>query len=143
MTKPGAKGINVHRFCEGFGIRVRPIHHAKEPRPPNVIYGGRTIARMLRRKGPDHTGLVLMCIQASDPACLYGDTIRAVSEFLKVHHAATGGRQDAIAHFRVMDIAELRTRAQRLARRDSEALSSTVAALAVLLANTIIGEDAA
>lgn len=137
------RGINVHRFCEGFGVKVLPNHQAKEPRPPNVIYGGRTIARMLRRKGPDHTGLVLLCIQASDPACLYGDVIFAVSQFLRTHTDVLGGRQGAIGAFQTIDIARLRSRAQRLARSEGEHMTKSTAALSIVIADAILGEEAA
>ncbi|TKT78404.1 hypothetical protein [Aquamicrobium sp. LC103] len=137
------RGINTHRFCEGIGIRVMRTRHAREPRPPNVIYGGRIIARMLRRAGPDHTGLVLMCIKASDPACFYGDAIIAVSQFIKVHGTALGGRQVVVQAFARLDLGQLRNRAQRLARADSAAMTKTSAALAVMIAHTILGEEAA
>lgn len=137
------RGINVHRFCEGYGVKVRPIHQAKDPRPPNVIYGGRIIARMLRRKGPDHTGLVLLCIQASDPACLYGDVIFAVSQFLRAHTGDLGGRQGAVGAFQTIDLARLRARAQRLARSEGEHMTRTTAALSIVIADAILGEEAA
>lgn len=137
------RGINVHRFCEGFGVKVLSNHQAKEPRPPNVIYGGRTIARMLRRKGPDHTGLVLLCIQASNPACLYGDVIFAVSQFLRTHTDVLGGRQGAIGAFQTIDIARLRNRAQRLARSEGEHMTKSTAALSIIIADAILGEEAA
>lgn len=137
------RGINVHRFCEGFGIKVRPIHHAKEPRPPNVIYGGRIIARMLRRMGPEHTGLVLMCIQASNPACLYGDVIFAVSQFLRTHHSDMGGRQGAVGAFQTIDLGRLRQRAQRLARSEGGHMTRTSAALSIVIAHSLLGEEAA
>lgn len=98
------RGINVHRYCEGFGIKVRPVSQAVEQRPLNTIYGGRIIARMLRRMGPDHTGLVLMCIQASDPACLYGDTLYAVSRFIRAHRNDRARRAATIIEFRAVGL---------------------------------------
>lgn len=137
------RGVNVHQFCEGYGIRVRPVHQARDPRPPNTIYGGRVVARMLRRSGPDHTALVLQCAQASAPACLYGDALFAVSQFLKAHGSTLGSRHDAVAAFRSIDISQLRNRAQRLARGRGEHMARTSAALSVMIADALLGEEAA
>lgn len=59
---------------------------------------------MLRRMGPDHTGLVLMCIQASDPACLYGDTLYAVSRFIRAHRNDRARRAATIIEFRAVGL---------------------------------------
>ncbi len=42
-------GINVHRFLEGYGVKVRLYHESKTSRPANVVYGGRQIARLLKK----------------------------------------------------------------------------------------------
>lgn len=128
---------NIHRFCEGYGIRVRPIHRAREPRPANTIYGGRLLSRMVRNRGEDHAGLVLMCAKAAGPDCLYGDVLFAVSEVLRIH-GARWDRPTAVETFSYVDMRALRFRARSLARSDAGAMSSTSTALAVLIANQII-----
>lgn len=132
------KRPNVHRFLEGYGIRCHPIRRAKEPRPANVIYGGRTISRLLRGRGDEHTGLVLKCIQAADPECLYGDVVFAVSNVLRVHGAALGSRQEAVEAFRCVDLAALRRRARVLARNDRDAMTNATAALAIKIADELL-----
>lgn len=129
------KRPNVHRFLEGYGIRCHPIRRAKEPRPANVIYGGRTISRLLRGRGKEHTGLVLKCIQAANPASLYGDVVFAVSKVMRVHGDALGSRQDAVEAFRKLDLVGLRSRARELARNDREAMTNAIAALAIKIAD--------
>lgn len=132
MSRP-----NVHRFLEGYGVRCRPIERAKEPRPANTIYGGRIIARMLRRNGEEHTGLVLMCAKAAGPDCLYGDVLFAVSEVLRTH-GSRWDRRTAVDTFAHVDMRALRYRARSLARSDAGAMATTSGALAVLIANQII-----
>ncbi|WP_246754987.1 hypothetical protein [Rhizobium lusitanum] len=77
-------GINVHRFLEGYGVKVRLYHESKTSRPANVVYGGRQIARLLK-KVPDRTGLVVRCIQTSNPTGFDDVTIRSVWCFLGAH----------------------------------------------------------
>lgn len=129
--------MNIHRFCEGYGIRVQTIRRARDPRPANTIYGGRLIARMLRNRGEDHVGLVLMCAKAAGADCLYGDVLYAVSEVLRVH-GSRWDRRTAVETFGYLDMRALRFRARSLARSDAGAMTSTSATLAVLIANQII-----
>lgn len=49
-------GINVHRFLEGYGVKVLPYHLKRDPRPANVVYGGREVGRLMR-KDIDRTGI--------------------------------------------------------------------------------------
>lgn len=137
------QGVNLHRFCEGYGIRVHPVRKSAKDHPPNVIYGGRIVARMLRDRGPDHTGLVLMCIQASNPRCLYGDVILAVSRFLTAHQADLGNRRAAVDAFSQTDLMVLRQRAAQLARGKHDAMTNLSAALSVIIANTLLRDLAA
>ncbi len=139
MTR--TRGINVHRFAEGLGLRILPPSQAKEPRPPNVLYGGRTIARMLRKEGPVHTGLVLSCIQAADPTCFYGDTIWAVSRFLAAHEG-TVPRVELLATFRGLDLSTLRERAKRAAAGKSRPMARRADALATMIWNSLQQEAA-
>ena len=108
------RGVNVHKFAEGFGIEILAPSVAKEPRPANVIYGGRVLARLLHRHGPDHAGQVLRCILASDPTCLQGDVIWAVSRFIGAH-GATIGQREVVDRFRAIDLAGLREKSRRAA----------------------------
>ena len=48
-------GINVHRFLEGYGVKVLPYHMKRDPRPANVVYGGRDVARLKRKGASDST----------------------------------------------------------------------------------------
>lgn len=129
--------VNVHRFCEGYGIRVRPIRRAREPRPANTIYGGRIVARMLRGRGEDHAGLVLMCAKAAGADCLYGDVLFAVSEVLRIH-GARWDRRTAVETFGHVDMRALRYQARMLARTDAGAMTAVSAALAILIASQIV-----
>lgn len=97
---------------------------------------------MLRRLGPDHTGLVLMCIQASDPTCLYGDTLYAVSRFIKAHREDKALRAATIVEFRAVCLADLRNRAQRASMGETQIMTKRADALATLIWNALEQEAA-
>jgi hypothetical protein len=89
MTEKRARspnGTNLHRFLDDFGIKVRPIRDARSPRPANVVYGGRTVSRLLN-KNPDQCRTVIACIQASNPRCLDEGMIWSVWCFIDAHMA--------------------------------------------------------
>lgn len=134
-------GINLHRFCEGYGLRVRPYHESRTPRPANTIYGGRYLKRLMR-KDIDRAGLVLRCIQSSNPTCFEDVTIFATWCFVGAHFAQC---QPAVAieAFRRIDLAEIRQRAQRLAVGESGRMAKTATTISILLAQAIIHEDKA
>jgi hypothetical protein len=140
--KRSENGVNLHRFCEGLGIRVRPIAALKYRREPNTIYGGRMLARLLKQKGEDHTYIVLRCIQVSNRDCFFGDVIWAMHRFIHAHRPQT----DALTlanEFRLIDIGAIRLRAQRLALGRVDAMTKKADALATLIADKLEKEDAA
>ncbi len=134
-------GINVYRFLEGYGVRILPYAEKRAPRPANVLYGGRTVARLLR-KDADRTGLTVRCIQASDPACFDSVYLIAVYRFLQVHFAHREARE-AISAFSLINLPLTRQRAQRLCQGEGGSLAKMTAALALELAHQILTEDKA
>jgi hypothetical protein len=138
-VKRSENGINIHRFCEGYGVRVLPYRMKREPRPANVIYGGRSIGRLLR-KDEDRTGLVIRCIQASNPTAFDDAVIWSVWCFIGAHKAQERA-QDAISAFGLIDLAQIRQRAQRLVVGGSGRMAKTTTAVSILLAQAIMNED--
>jgi hypothetical protein len=134
-------GINVHRFLEGYGVRVLPYHMKRDPRPANVVYGGREVARLMR-KDVDRTGVVIRCIQASNPVCFDDVYLWSVWRFLTVHFSQSQPRE-AIAAFGCVDIAQLKERAQRLCIGEGGALTKTTAAISLEFAREILTRDKA
>jgi hypothetical protein len=134
-------GINVHRFLEGYGVRVLPYHMKRDPRPANVVYGGREVGRLLR-KDIDRTGLVVRCIQASNPVCFDDVYLWSVWRFLTVHYSQSAPRE-AISAFEGVDIARLKERAQRLCIGEGGALTKTTAAISLEFAREILMRDKA
>ncbi|AVA20661.1 hypothetical protein [Rhizobium sp. NXC24] len=134
-------GINIHRFLEGYGVRVLPYHLKRDPRPANVIYGGRQVARLLR-KDVTRTGLVIRCIQASNPTCFDDASIWSTWCFLAAHspHSAPS---DAIKAFSAVDLADIKKRAQRLAIGPNARIAKTTTAFTLLIAQTILRKDEA
>ncbi|PRD40680.1 hypothetical protein C5748_25795 [Phyllobacterium phragmitis] len=104
-----------------------------EPRPSNTIYRGRNIARLLRRYGQDHVGLIFRCIQASDPTCFYSDVLWAVSRYLKAHHADDADRQRVIKRFSGIDLSGIRKAATRAAMGEGEHMTKRADAMAVMI----------
>ncbi|WP_174150139.1 hypothetical protein [Agrobacterium pusense] len=84
-------GINVHRFLEGYGVKVLPYHLKRDPRPANVVYGGREVARLMR-KDIDRTGITVRCIQASNPVCFDDIYLWSIWRFLSVHFPQSEAR---------------------------------------------------
>lgn len=125
-------GINVHRLCQGLGIRVRPVSTLKFSRAKNTIYGGRTIGRLVRGHGEDHVNLVLRCIQVSSPDAFFGDVILAVHRYIATHRAKDGPGT-LLADFRTLDLATMRVRARRL----SYGMTKQADALSILIANQL------
>ncbi len=132
-------GINVHRFLEGYGVRVLPYRLKRDPRPANVVYGGREIVRLIR-KDEDRAGLVIRCIQASNPICFDDVYLWSVWRFLAVHFSQSAARE-AIEAFSRVDLAELRETAQRLAIGDGGALAKSTSAISIELARAILTEE--
>ncbi|WP_185982838.1 hypothetical protein [Aureimonas mangrovi] len=125
-------GINVHRFAEGLGIRVRPIHRSRRRRPAMETYALGTIRNMLILDGEDHTSLVLRCVVASDPSALGADVITSVSNALKGHPGRFPSRREAMEWFEALPMLALRARAHRLGTGPH--------ALTTLIADRMIGE---
>jgi len=136
-------GINLHRWLEGYGIDVLPYEQGRsgDARPANVIYGGRTVARLMR-KDMDRAGTVIRCIQVSNPKCFEDVIIWAVWCFITAHFAHRPA-QDAINHFRAIDIAVIRKRAQRIVCGSYGRGAKTWTAIYALLADAIIEKDMA
>ena len=134
-------GINLHRFCEGYGLKIRPYHESRTPRPANTVYGGRYLKRLMR-KDTDRAGLVVRCIQSSNPTCFDDVTVWATWCFIGAHFAQ-GTPSAAIEAFRRVDLADIRQRAQRLIMGESGRMAKTATAISILLAQAIIDEDKA
>lgn len=137
-------GLNLHRYLEGFGIRVRPITEARgwKDRPANVVYGGRTIARLMK-KDTDRLGLVIRCIQASNPSCFDDVVVWSVWRTVGAHFDPAKPR-DAIEAFRAIDLHQIRKRARRLANGRQQSMEKSAAVISTLLADAMIPkEDAA
>ncbi|MFN7090705.1 MAG: hypothetical protein ACK4P4_09175 [Allorhizobium sp.] len=136
-------GINLHRFLEGYGVRVLPYTEARgwAERPVNVVYGGRTVARLMR-KDMDRAGLVIRCIQASDARCFDDVVIWSVWSFLSAH-MANSRPHDAVNTFRSIDLGAIKRRASALTTGDTGRMAKTAAAIATLLADAIIPKDEA
>ena len=134
-------GINVHRFLEGYGVKVLPYHLKRDPRPANVVYGGRYVARLMRRD-IDRTGLTVRCIQASNPVCFEDIYLWSVYRVLAVHFPQSLPR-DAINAFSGIDIAAIRQTALRLSLGEGGALTKSSAAISIELARAIILRDKA
>lgn len=134
-------GINVHSFLEGFGIDVLPYTEARgwKDRPANVIYGGRTISRLMR-KDMDRTALVIRCIQVSNPQCFHDVAIWAVWRVIEAHFAHRKA-PDVINVFRCIDIGSIQKRAHRLTNGSYGRMSKTWPVIACLLADAIIEKE--
>lgn len=134
-------GINVHRFLEGYGIKVLPYTDARgwKDRPANVIYGGRTIARLMR-KDMDRAGLVVRCIQASDPRCFDDVVIWSVWQFVGAHMAHRKA-SDVVLSFKAVDLSIIKKRAHRLANGSYGRMGKTWPLIACLLADSIIDKE--
>lgn len=128
-------------MLEEFGVRIKPYHERRSPRPANVVYGGRTIARLMR-KDIERTRTVVMAIQASNPHCFEDDMVWSIWHFVSAHFAYAK-RQDVVALFRGTDIAEIRKRAERLALGESGRMGKTSEKIATLLADRLLEKDAA
>lgn len=137
--KRSPNGINVHRFLEGYGVRVMPYNKKRDPRPANVIYGGREVARLMR-KDVDRTGVVVRCIQASNPICFDDIYLWSVWRFLTVHFGQRDPR-DAIQAFSGIDIAALKNAALRFSVGEGGALAKSTAAISIEFARAILIKD--
>jgi hypothetical protein len=120
---------------------VLPYHQKRDPRPANVVYGGRVIIRLMR-KDIEKTGLVVRCIQASNPTCFDDVYLYAVWRFLQVHFGQRSPAE-AVKAFSEIDIAKLKERALRLAIGEGGALAKSTAAISIEFARAIISKDAA
>lgn len=136
-------GINLHRFLEGYGIRVLPYTDARgwKDRPANVIYGGRTVARLMR-KDMERAGLVIRCIQASDPTAFDDVVIWSVWCFLG-SHMAQNTPTEAINAFRAISLGSIKKRAHEVTVGKTGRMTRTSSAIATLLAHAIIPKDEA
>lgn len=134
-------GINVHRFLEGYGVKVLPYHLKRDPRPANVVYGGRQVARLMR-KDIDRTGLTVRCIQASNPTCFEDIYLLSIYRFIGVHLPHSAARE-AISAFSSIDIAAIKQDALRLSVGEGGALTKSTAAISMELARAILLKDKA
>jgi hypothetical protein len=136
-----SNGSNFWRFLEGFGVRLRPISEARgwKDRPANVIYGGRTAKRLYNRDEA-RMGLVIRCIQASNPRCFDDVVIWSVWRLL-VAHFDIAKPQQAIVAFRLVDLQQVRERARRLANGQHQSMEKSAAVISTLLADAMIPKD--
>lgn len=134
-------GINVHRFLEGYGVKVLPYHLKRDPRPANVVYGGREVARLMR-KGIDRTGITVRCIQASNPICFDDIYLWSVWRFLAVHFPHIEARE-AISAFSAVDVAEIKKAALRLSVGAGGSLTKQSDAIGIELARAILQKEQA
>lgn len=132
-------GINVHRFLEGYGVKVLPYHLKRDPRPANVVYGGREVARLMR-KDIDRTGITIRCIQASNPACFDDIYLWSIWRFLAVHFPQSEARE-AIGAFSFIDVAEIKKAALRLSLGVGGSLAKQTAAIGIELARAILHKE--
>ncbi|MDE4602478.1 hypothetical protein LOF12_14140 [Sinorhizobium meliloti] len=94
------------------------------------------------RKDIDQAGLVVRCIQSSNPTCFDDVTVWATWCFIGAHFAQASPSA-AIEAFRRVDLADIRQRAQRLIMGESGRMAKTATAISILLAQAIIDEDKA
>lgn len=135
-------GVNLHQFLAEFGVRVRPYHEGTRSRPANVVFGGRTVSRLMR-KDIERARTVIACIQASNPKSFDDVVIWSVWNFITAHFAYAP-RADVVKQFRSIDVAEIQKRAARLASGDCARMGKTSEKIATLLADRLIDkEDAA
>lgn len=134
-------GINVHRFLEGYGVKVLPYHLKRDPRPANVVYGGREVARLMR-KDIDRTGITVRCIQASNPVCFDDIYLWSIWRFLSVHFPQSEARA-AIGAFSAIDVAEIKKTALRLSVGAGGSLTKQSAAIGIELARAILQKEQA
>lgn len=136
-------GINVHRFLEGYGIKVLPYTDARgwKDRPANVVYGGRTVARLMRRD-IELTGLVVRCIQTSNPTCFDDVVILSVWRFISAHMAHRKAT-DVINEFGRVDLAHIKKRAHRLVNGSYGRMGKTWEKIGTLLADAMIEQEQA
>lgn len=107
-------GINVHLFLEGHGINCLPRTEARgwKEREANVIYGGRTVARLMR-KDMARAELTIRCIQASDPKCFEDVIIWAVWKLIDVHFSQDPAIQ-TIERFKRIDLSSIKKRSHAI-----------------------------
>jgi hypothetical protein len=134
-------GINVHRFLEGYGVKVLPYHLKRDPRPANVVYGGREVGRLMR-KDIDRTGITVRCIQASNPVCFDDIYLWSVWRFLAVHFPHIEARE-AIGAFSAVDVAEIKKAALRLSVGAGGSLTKQSDAIGIELARAILQKEQA
>ena len=134
-------GINVHRFLEGYGVKVLPYHLKRDPRPANVVYGGREVARLMR-KDIDRTGITVRCIQASNPVCFDDIYLWSIWRFLSVHFPQSEARV-AIGAFSAIDVAEIKKTALRLSVGVGGSLTKQSVAIGIELARAILQKEQA
>lgn len=141
VTVRSPNGTNLYRFLEGFGVRVRPYNEGRTgaDRPRNVVYGGKTIRRLLRID-PERADLLVRCIQASNARCFDDVCVWAVWSFLAAHASQDGGR-DVVTAFGCIDLAKIRQRAQRLAKGEYGRMGKTSEKISSLIADALIPED--
>lgn len=134
-------GVNVHRFLEGFGIDVLPYTEARgwKDRPANVIYGGRTISRLMR-KDMERTALVIRCIQVSNPRCFEDVVVWGVWQLITAHFAHRKPT-DVINLFRDVDVGAVTKRARRLSVGSYGRGTKTWPAIYTLLADAIVAKE--
>ena len=134
-------GVNVYRFLEGFGVRVRPYREGRSgaDRPANVVYGGRTVARLIRIDAA-RAALAVQCIQESNPRCFDDYSILAVWQFLGAH-AALERRRDVVRAFGGIDLAKIKKRALRLAKGEYGRMGKTSEKISSLIADALIPEE--
>lgn len=128
--------MNLHKFLDEFGVKVRPYKDARQPRPANVVYGGRTVVRLMK-KDVEQTRTVIMCIKASNPTCFDERIVWSVFRFITAH-CRQHTRRDVIEMFKAVDLAAINERAQLLATGQSGRMGKTSEKLLTLLADRLL-----
>ncbi|MBX9455869.1 MAG: hypothetical protein KL863_07490 [Rhizobium sp.] len=134
-------GSNFRHLLEEFGIRVQPYREARSPRPANVIYGGRTICRLMR-SDVERCRTTIGAIQSADPTCFGDQVVLAVWQLVGAH-LADRPRHEVRAMFASLDLAAIQRRAQFLATGKHGRMGKTVEKLATLIADQLLEKDAA
>lgn len=137
--KRSPNGVNLHRFLDEFGVKVRPYREAQRMRPANIVYGGRTITRLMR-KDVNQCRTVIAAIQSSNPSCFDECMIWSVWCFIAAH-VADRPRHEVVAMFSSIDIAEIGKRAQRLVSGNCGRMGKTAEKISTLLADKLLEKE--
>lgn len=134
-------GVNLHRFLDEYGVQVRPCRESRTPRPDNVVYGGRTIVRLMRND-LERCRTVIMSIKASNRAAFDDRIVWSVFRFIGAHWSDKP-RQEVVARFAAIDLIDINERAQRLAVGRNGRMGKVSEKIATLLADKLLEKEQA